>query len=145
MRRLIWGFAGRTYHIVGNLMHWLKFVYGVNSLVLVLIMTIFFWLPGYTWSLKSYYTSIKDTSFCGHLDFNCLKLKYEVNHDILLFILAPGYSVFLGGQCLSGRVLDSRLRGSRFVPHRCQCIVVLEQDTFILALHWFNLGRPVPV
>ena len=24
MRRLIWGFAGRTYHIVGNLMHWLK-------------------------------------------------------------------------------------------------------------------------
>ena len=24
MRRLILGFAGRTYHIVGNLMHWLK-------------------------------------------------------------------------------------------------------------------------
>ena len=24
MSRLIWGFAGRTYHIVGNLMHWLK-------------------------------------------------------------------------------------------------------------------------
>ena len=23
MRRLIWGFAGRTYHIVGNLIHWL--------------------------------------------------------------------------------------------------------------------------
>ena len=23
MRRLIWGFDGRTYHIVGNLMHWL--------------------------------------------------------------------------------------------------------------------------
>ena len=23
MRRLIWGFPGRTYHIVGNLMHWL--------------------------------------------------------------------------------------------------------------------------
>ena len=27
MRRLIWGFAGRTYHIVGNLMHWLIYVY----------------------------------------------------------------------------------------------------------------------
>ena len=40
-----------------------------------------------------YYNSIKDTAFCGHLDFNCLKLKYEVNHDILLFILAPGYTV----------------------------------------------------
>ena len=26
MRRLIWGFAGRTYHIVGNLMHWLIYV-----------------------------------------------------------------------------------------------------------------------
>ena len=24
MRRLIWGFAGHTYHIVGNLMHWLS-------------------------------------------------------------------------------------------------------------------------
>ena len=30
-----------------------------------------------------YYNSIKDTPVCGHLDFNCLKLKYEVNHDIL--------------------------------------------------------------
>ena len=25
MRRLIWGFAGRTYHIVVNLMHWLNY------------------------------------------------------------------------------------------------------------------------
>ena len=32
-----------------------------------------------------YYNSIKDNPVCGHLDF-----KYEVNHDILLFILAPG-------------------------------------------------------
>ena len=23
MRRLIWAFAGRTYHVVGNLLHWL--------------------------------------------------------------------------------------------------------------------------
>ena len=40
-----------------------------------------------------YYKSIKDTPVCGHLNFNCLKFKYEVNHDILLFILAPGYTV----------------------------------------------------
>ena len=40
-----------------------------------------------------YYNSIKNTPVCGHLDFNCLKLKYEVNHDILLFIFAPGYTV----------------------------------------------------
>ena len=43
--------------------------------------------------MKPNYNSIKDTSVCSHLDFYCLKLKYEVNHDIILFILAPGYSV----------------------------------------------------
>ena len=31
------------------------------------------------------------------------------------------------------RVLDSRLMGSGFEPHRRHCFVVLEQDTFILA------------
>ena len=39
----------------------------------------------------------------------------------------------LGAQLLSGRVLDSRRRGRRFEPHRRHCVVVLEQDTFILA------------
>ena len=34
---------------------------------------------------------------------------------------------------LSGRVLDSRPKGSGFEPHRRHCVVVLEQDTFILA------------
>ena len=38
-----------------------------------------------------------------------------------------------GAQWLSGRVLDSRLRGCGFEPHRHHCVVVLEQDTFILA------------
>ena len=38
-----------------------------------------------------------------------------------------------GARWLSGRVLDSRQRGHGFEPHRRQCIVVLEQDTFILA------------
>ena len=28
MRRLIWGFAARTHHIVGNLMHWLINIIG---------------------------------------------------------------------------------------------------------------------
>ena len=36
-------------------------------------------------------------------------------------------------QWLSGRVLDSRLKGREFEPHRRHGIVVLEQDTFILA------------
>ena len=34
---------------------------------------------------------------------------------------------------LSGRVLDSRLKGRVFEPHRPHCVVVLKQDTFILA------------
>ena len=43
----------------------------------------------------------------------------------------------LGAQWLSGRVLDSRPRGRGSEPHRRHCVVVLEQDTFILAS-----GRP---
>ena len=38
-----------------------------------------------------------------------------------------------GAQWLSGRVLDSRPKGSGFEPHRRHCVVVLEQGTFILA------------
>ena len=41
--------------------------------------------------------------------------------------------IILGAQWLSGRVLDSRPKGSGFEPHRRNCVVVLEQDTFILA------------
>ena len=38
-----------------------------------------------------------------------------------------------GAQWLSGRVLDSRPKGRGFEPQRRHCVVVLEQDTFILA------------
>ena len=34
---------------------------------------------------------------------------------------------------LSGRVLDSGPRGRGFEPHQRHCVVVIEQDTFILA------------
>ena len=37
------------------------------------------------------------------------------------------------GRGLSGRVLNMRRRGCGFEPHRRHCVVVLEQDTFILA------------
>ena len=43
------------------------------------------------------------------------------------------YKHFVGAQWLSGRVLDSRPKGRGFKPHRRHCVVVLEQDTFILA------------
>ena len=38
----------------------------------------------------------------------------------------------MGAQWLSGKVLDSRPRGRGLEPHRLHCIVVLEQDTFIV-------------
>ena len=43
------------------------------------------------------------------------------------------FEIIKGPQWLSGRVLDSRPRGCGFKPHRRHCVVVLEQDTFILA------------
>ena len=41
---------------------------------------------------------------------------------------------YMGAQWLSGRVLDSRLKGRGFESHQRHCVVVLEQDTFILAV-----------
>ena len=55
-----------------------------------------------------------------------LELKYHIQQTLF-------YQVFEGGQWLSGRVLDSRPKGLGFEPHRHHCVVVLEQDTFILA------------
>ena len=40
-------------------------------------------------------------------------------------------SIFLRER--SGRVIDSRPKGRGFEPHRRHCVVVLEEDTFILA------------
>ena len=48
------------------------------------------------------------------------------------------YTITVGAQWLCGRVLDSRPRGRGFEPHRHYCIVVLEQDIFILAKYWLN-------
>ena len=39
----------------------------------------------------------------------------------------------LGGWERSGRAFALRPKGRRFEPHRGHCVVVLEQDTFILA------------
>ena len=38
----------------------------------------------------------------------------------------------IGAQWLSGRVHDSKPRGRGFEHHRCHCVVVLEQDIFLL-------------
>ena len=65
----------------------------------------------------------------------CLYLVQHMLHQIK----APQfYTNYLwGAQWLSGRVLDSRPRGHWFKPHRRHWVVVLEQDTFILAYYWF--------
>ena len=39
-------------------------------------------------------------------------------------------------------MLDSRPKGHGFEVYRRHCVVVLEQDTFILAKYWFNPGSP---
>ena len=39
----------------------------------------------------------------------------------------------MGVQWFSVRVLDSKPRGPGFEPHGRHCVVVLEQDTFILS------------
>ena len=54
----------------------------------------------------------------------------------ILFLRKRVLIVYLavGEQWLGGRVLDPRPRGREFEPHRRRhCVVVLEQDTFILA------------
>ena len=68
-----------------------------------------------------------------------LLMAFYIYFDILTFISMINTTSEslkarkLGAQLLSGRVLDSRPRGHGFEPHRHHCVVVLEQDTFILA------------
>ena len=57
---------------------------------------------------------------------------WENNHSGLTRIQIV-FEFLMGAQWLSGRVLDSRPKGHGFEPHWCHCVVVLEQDTFILA------------
>ena len=56
--------------------------------------------------------------------------------QVVMFCLSKPVSIHkirsLGAQWLSGRVLDSRPKGSEFEPHRRHCAVVLGQDTFYL-------------
>ena len=49
------------------------------------------------------------------------------------YVSVSAITLLWGAQWLSGIVLDSRPKGRRFEPHRRHCVVVLEQDTFIVA------------
>ena len=77
----------------------------------------------------------------GHIAYH-IESKSEKTYMIAK--VSP-YNDIWGAQWLSGRGLDSRRRGHEFEPHRRHCVVVLEQDTFILAYNWFNPGRSAPV
>ena len=58
---------------------------------------------------------------------------WEFQDTKLTFYLRTEGEKCSGAQWLSDRVLDSRPRGRGFEPHWRHCVVVLEQDTFILA------------
>ena len=61
----------------------------------------------------------------GWVICNCC--YYWLGHILLLLLLAGSHNI------VGGRVLDSRQKGRGFEHHQRHCIVVLKQDTFILA------------
>ena len=67
----------------------------------------------------------------GQISLNII--KFQLQSQLQRFFFFFFFFFFQGAQWLSGRVLDSRPKGRGFEPHRRHCVVVLEQDTFILA------------
>ena len=66
-----------------------------------------------------------------------LKIHYRIGRIQFVSSLVLGFYVpfnlLKGAHGLSGIVLDWRPKGRGFEPHWRHCVVVLEQDTFILA------------
>ena len=75
-------------------------------------------------------------SFSFYFSLSCSFsfIHYCIDSSYCISDILYGFSntVNQGAQWLSGRVFDSRPKGSGFEPHRRHCVVVLEQDTFIL-------------
>ena len=69
----------------------------------------------------------------SHFIYKYVLLKNEMHKSDTIRNTLLINSIHKGAQWLSGRVLDSRPKGRGFEPHRRHCVVVLEQDTFILA------------
>ena len=69
--------------------------------------------------------------------FKLEKYIYIVSNTVRFCHFSVMGSVYLihcmGAQWLSGRVLESKPKGRGFEPHRRHCVLVLEQDTFMLA------------
>ena len=63
-----------------------------------------------------------------------LDLRMNSTEDNYIYRLAMNIADSIeGAQWLSSRVLDSRPKDRGIEPHRCHCVVVVEQDRFILA------------
>ena len=82
--------------------------------------------------------NLEKRHFILELSWNFVKLSLKIELVLVKyknesFQIHGMHKNVEGAQWLSGRVLDSRLRGRRFQPHRPHCVVVLEQDTFIIA------------
>ena len=77
--------------------------------------------------------------YCEIVTFLCGVLGQVVLDciiSVLAFFLTSAWNDLpfkVGAQWLSGRVFDWRLRGCGFEPHWRHCVVVLGQETFILA------------
>ena len=78
MRRLIWGFAWRTYHIVGNLMHWL-ILYMKKDVCTAIILQ---------WSVRSLWfqlsNSLKQTDMNWYAEY--VSARSIENHSALIYI-----------------------------------------------------------
>ena len=78
---------------------------------------------------------------CGFVTFplvswvRCGTLLYRflIFAPLLTLVSFVTYNMSQLALWLSGRVLDSRPKGRGFEPHRRHCVMVLKQDTFILA------------
>ena len=65
---------------------------------------------------------------------HCLMERlWTLPRDHEVDILEVLYTILVGAQWLSGRVLDSRQRGRGVESHWGHCVVFFEQDKFILA------------
>ena len=58
-----------------------------------------------------------------------IKILIRCEPCILFISLQIGslFKLVMGAQWLSGRVLDTRLRGCSFEPHRCHCVMSLSK------------------
>ena len=88
------------------------------------------------WSMnRSEHVSLLFWLVTLHVKYSDLKVyvRMSVCHLYTCMHLTMYSQCLEGAQWLSGRVLDSRPKGRGFEPHRRHCVVLLEQDTFILA------------